>query len=42
MEIMDFFMKNDNGYIIYYFEVIVYLIDDKMFEFLVDCKEGFF
>ena len=39
MEIMDFLMKNDNGY---HFEVTAYLIDDKMLEFLADCKEGLF
>lgn len=42
MEIMDFLMKNDNGYTTYHFEVTAYLIDDKMLEFLADCKEGLF
>ncbi|MCC0661412.1 MULTISPECIES: B12-binding domain-containing radical SAM protein [unclassified Clostridioides] len=42
MEIMDFLMKNDNGYTTYHFEVTAYLIDDKMIEFLADCKEGLF
>ncbi|MCC0646761.1 B12-binding domain-containing radical SAM protein [Clostridioides sp. ZZV15-6598] len=42
MEIMDFLMKNDNGYTTYHFEVTAYLIDGKMLEFLADCKEGLF
>ncbi len=42
MEIMDFLMKNDNGFTTYHFEVTAYLIDDKMLEFLKDCKEGLF
>nr|UWI50866.1 B12-binding domain-containing radical SAM protein [Clostridioides difficile] len=42
MEIMDFLMKNDNGYTTYHFEVTAYLIDEKMLEFLADCKEGLF
>lgn len=42
MEIMDFLMKNDNGYTTYHFEVTAYLIDDKMLKFLADCKEGLF
>ncbi|MCC0644858.1 B12-binding domain-containing radical SAM protein [Clostridioides sp. ZZV14-6150] len=42
MEIMDFLMKNDNEYTTYHFEVTAYLIDDKMIEFLADCKEGLF
>ncbi|WP_102834345.1 B12-binding domain-containing radical SAM protein [Clostridioides difficile] len=42
MEIMDFLMKNDNGYTTYHFEVTAYLIDDKILEFLADCKEGLF
>ncbi|MCC0682843.1 B12-binding domain-containing radical SAM protein [Clostridioides sp. ZZV14-6345] len=42
MEIMDFLMKNDNGYTTYHFEVTAYLIDDKMLGFLADCKEGLF
>ncbi|HBG5344573.1 TPA: B12-binding domain-containing radical SAM protein [Clostridioides difficile] len=42
MEIMDFLIKNDNGYTTYHFEVTAYLIDDKMLEFLADCKEGLF
>ncbi|MCC0782062.1 B12-binding domain-containing radical SAM protein [Clostridioides sp. ES-S-0108-01] len=42
MEIMNFLMKNDNGYTTYHFEVTAHLIDDKMLEFLADCKEGLF
>ncbi|MCC0697961.1 B12-binding domain-containing radical SAM protein [Clostridioides sp. ZZV15-6383] len=42
IEIMDFLMKNDNGYTTYHFEVTAYLIDDKMLGFLADCKEGLF
>lgn len=42
MDIMDFLMKNDNGYTTYHFEVTAHLIDDSMLEFLKDCKEGLF
>lgn len=41
MEIMDFLMKNDNGYTTYHFEVTAYLIDDKMLEFWLIVKKDF-